>query len=226
METATRKSTRKGSSKKASTSSISEVYVNYLLHEGKRPASVFKFCSDIGIRDDDFYDQFGSFDGLERSIWKNFVTKTIDRLKADKSYHNFSAREKVLAFYFTFFEELKSYRSFVLVQIAQRRTLDIVPEFLKDFRKEYIAHLESVMKLGKSSGEVANRPYLDKRYPEMFWLHMAFLLMFWKEDNSPAFEQTDAAIEKSVNLAFDLIGKGAVDSVIDFAKFLYQSKTR
>jgi len=55
---------------------------------------------------------------------------------------------------------------------------------------------------------------------------MGFLLVFWKEDESPGFEKTDAAVEKSVNLAFDLIGKGAVDSFIDFAKFLYQSKTK
>jgi hypothetical protein len=83
-----------------------------------------------------------------------------------------------------------------------------------------------VLNTGKASGEVARRPYLDSRYPEMFWLHMAFLLVFWKDDNSAAFEQTDAAIEKTVNLAFDLIGKGAVDSVIDLAKFLYQAKVK
>jgi hypothetical protein len=53
---------------------------------------------------------------------------------------------------------------------------------------------------------------------------MAFLLIFWKDDTSAGFEKTDAAIEKSVNLAFDLIGKGAVDSIFDFAKFLYQTK--
>ena len=51
-------------------------------------------------------------------------------------------------------------------------------------------------------------------------------MLFWKEDNSPGFEKTDAAIEKSVNLAFDLIGKGAVDSAIDFAKFMYQNKMK
>ena len=52
------------------------------------------------------------------------------------------------------------------------------------------------------------------------------MLKFWKDDSSADFEKTDAAVEKSVNLAFDLIGKGAVDSVVDFAKFLYQTKFR
>jgi hypothetical protein len=55
-------------------------------------------------------------------------------------------------------------------------------------------------------------------------MHLGFLLLFWRDDESAGFEKTDAAIEKSVNLAFDLIGKGAVDSAFDFAKFLYQAK--
>ena len=37
------------------------------------------------------------------------------------------------------------------------------------------------------------------------------------------FEKTDEAVEKVVNLSFDLIGKGAVDSMLDFAKFMYQN---
>jgi hypothetical protein len=83
-----------------------------------------------------------------------------------------------------------------------------------------------VLSSGKDTGEVASRPYVDKKYPQLFWLHMGFILMFWKDDSSSGFENTDAAIEKSVNLAFDLIGKGTVDSVIDFAKFLYQTKVK
>jgi len=71
---------------------------------------------------------------------------------------------------------------------------------------------------------VAERPYLDQRYPQLFWLHMIVLLGFWKDDSSSDFEQTDAFVEKSVNLAFDLIGKGTLDNAIDFAKFLFQSK--
>jgi hypothetical protein len=223
METTARKKTKKPASKNVE-SNIQAAYVDHVLNNGKRPVSVFKFCTDLGIREDAFYEHFGSFEGLERSIWKSFIIRTIDRLKADKAYAAFSSREKILAYYYTFFEELKSFRSFILVQLENHRKLEIIPDFLKDFKKDYEAYLESVLSVGKANGEVASRPYLDKRYPQIFWFHMAFLLIFWKDDTSAGFEKTDAAIEKSVNLAFDLIGKGAVDSVIDFAKFLYQTK--
>ena len=223
METTSKRSTKKSASKNPETR-FQQSYVDYVLTNGSKPPSVFKFCTDLGIREDEFYTHFGSFEGLEKQIWKNFIIRTTDRLKADKAYAAFSSREKILAFYYTFFEELKSSRSFILLQLENQKKLEIIPEFLKDFKSGYEAYIESVLHAGKTNGEVAKRPYLDKRYPQIFWLHMAFLLMFWKNDSSAGFEKTDAAIEKSVNLAFDLIGKGAVDSVIDFAKFLYQTK--
>jgi hypothetical protein len=44
------------------------------------------------------------------------------------------------------------------------------------------------------------------------------------DDTSNAFEKTDAAIEKSVNLAMDLMGKSPLDAALDFGKFLFQNK--
>jgi len=200
--------------------------MEYLLNHGQQPPSVFKFTRDLGINENDFYTHFGSFEGLERFIWKGFMEKSLLRLKADKAYSAFSIREKVLAFYYTFFEDLKPNRSFVLLQLGREPRLELVPGYLKDFKATYESHLTSLLSEGKTTGEIANRPYLDKTYPQMLWFQMGFLLMFWKDDNSVAFEQTDAAIEKSVNLAFDLIGKGAVDTAFDFAKFLVQTRVK
>jgi AcrR family transcriptional regulator len=223
MDTSTKKSAKK-SAVVAPETRILLAYMDHLLLHGQRPSSVFKFCLDLGIKEEEFYNHFGSFDTVERQLWKSFIDKTLLRLRADESFTAFSSREQILAFYYTFFEELKASRSFVLLQLEHHKKLEITPEFLKDFKREFETFIESVLKVGKENGEVAKRPFLDKNYPQLFWLHMGFLLIFWKEDSSAGFEKTDAAIEKSVNLAFDLIGKGAVDSVVDFAKFLYQTK--
>jgi AcrR family transcriptional regulator len=225
METTSRKANKKRAVI-APESRIQLAYMDYLLTHGQRPASVFKFSHDLGLKEEDFYSHFGSFDGLERHIWKGFIERTLLRLKTDDAYAGFSTHEKILAFFYTFFEDLKSNRSFVLLQLEHQQKLELVPGFMKDFKAAYEAYLEGVLKEGKGNGEVARRPYVDRQYPQLFWIHMAFLLMFWKNDNSAAFEQTDAAIEKSVNLTFDLIGKGAVDTAFDFAKFLYQTKVK
>jgi hypothetical protein len=65
---------------------------------------------------------------------------------------------------------------------------------------------------------------ITEKYDEALWLQVGFVFRYWLDDNSPRFEKTDAAIEKSVNFAFDLMGKSALDSFLDLAKFLYQSK--
>jgi hypothetical protein len=222
----TTKKSRKKSTVGATDELLRSEYKRYLLVNGQRPASVYKFCLDVGINEDEFYSHFGSFEGLERSIWQYFVDNTVNRLHADAAFTSFSSREKVLAFYYALMEVLRVDRSFILLQLNGHKKLEIVPEFLKGFKSSYEQFMESTLSLGKTQGEVATRPYLDNRYPQLFWLHMSFLLIFWKEDNSAGFERTDIAIEKSVNLAFDLIGKGAVDSAIDFAKFLFQMKSR
>jgi hypothetical protein len=224
MET-TKKANRKSESKPLEVR-VKSQYIESVLTNGSRPVSVYKFCLDLAIKEEDFYNLFGSFEGLENDIWKGFITKTIARLKSDKSFLTFTSREKILAFYFTLMEELKSNRSYVLFQLDRSRKFELVPEYIKGFKVEFETFFDSLLNQAKGNGEVANRPILDKRYPQLFWFHLGFILLFWRDDSSPGFEKTDAAIEKSVNLAFDLIGKGAVDSAIDFGKFLYQHKTK
>ncbi len=225
MET-TKKSSRKSGTSPASSAAerIESAYTHYLLTEGKPPASVYKFCLDLGIKESDFYSQYGSFDAIDNQLWKSFIDKTIARLQSDKSFTAFSVREKILAFYYTLFEELKANRSYVLFHLHPFKKMEFTPSYLKDFRKTFETFFEGILNEGKGNGEVATRPFLDKRYPQLFWFHLGFILLFWKEDQSADFEKTDAGIEKSVNLAFDLVGKGALDSAIDFAKFMYQSK--
>jgi hypothetical protein len=203
---------------------IKAAYQNYLLIEGKRPASVYKFCQDIGISENEFYSFYGSFDSVEKNIWNNLIQKTIARLQSDDAFSEFSAREKILSLYFTLLEELRANRSFVLLQLSTVNRFESTPVFLKDFRKSFEDLMIVILERGKQSGEIAVRPLLDEKYPRLFWFHFGFILMFWKNDDSREFEKTDAAIEKSVNLAFDLISKGAVDTALDFGKFLYQNR--
>ena len=222
--------TKKQSRKSASGASVPPVdkiraaYKEHWLLNGTAPVSIYKFCLDLGIREEDFYAHFGSFEGLERDIWKGFITKTIDRLQADETFAVFSAREKVLAFYYTLLEELTGSRSYVLLHLGKIRRPEVVPDYLKSFKPVFESFIGDIVAEGQERGEIAKRPVLDKRYPQLFWLHMGFVLLFWRDDDSAGFDKTDAAVEKSVNLAFDLIGKGAVDSMLDFGKFLWQNK--
>ena len=213
----------KSTSKTTSATKIKATYREYLLTEGKQPASVFKSCKDYGYKETEFYQFFGSFEAIEKSIWQEFIDDTRTRMEADSNYQAFTTREKILTFYFMLAESLKADRSFVLFQLKSWKNPSVVPSFLKGFKTSFEEWLNSVLNEGKGTGEIAKRPFLDQRYDMLFWLHLMFILQFWSHDESANFEKTDAAIEKSVNLAFDLIGKGVLDNAIDFGKFLYQN---
>lgn len=221
---ATKKSKKKGVTE-PSDFNILESYKSHLLNEGAPPKSIYKFCIDLGISETDFYNHFGSFEAIDRAIWKSFIETTIGNLQSDEAFSEFSSREKMLTFYFSLAELLKMNRSYILLALKDHKAPELVPNFIKDFKTSFEAFATEILNDGMQKSEIARRPLLDKQYPKLFWIHMSFFILYWKSDTSKGFERTDVFIEKSVNLAFDLIGKGAVDSAIDFLKFLYQNKS-
>ncbi|MEQ8304713.1 MAG: TetR family transcriptional regulator C-terminal domain-containing protein [Cyclobacteriaceae bacterium] len=220
MESA--KKTKKKSSKVDPSAKIRSGYMDFVLDKGKKPESVYKLCKVLGIKEGEFYQYYASFKALEKSIWKEYASGTIERIKADSNYAMFNSRERVLAFYFTLLERLLEDRSFVTQQLGKWKSPAYPPPFVRKFKKEFDAWAQEVIAEGLSQGEIAKRPFLDKRYGDLLWFHLQFVLMFWYKDSSAGFEKTDEAIEKSVNLAFDIIGKGVLDNALDFGKFLFQ----
>ncbi len=217
----TKKSKAKAS--RSSHEAIKESYREYLLTEGTQPTSVFLFCKKLGIKEAEFYKSFASFEAIEKAVWADHLEVVKSKLLADKDYERFNSREKILTFYFSLAEHLKADRSFLIKQLKDWKKPTIVPTFLKGFQHAFEEWAKPVVEAGIQSGEIAKRPYFDQHYHNLLWMHLLFVLQFWAHDESVNFEKTDAAIEKSVNLAFDLIGKGILDNAIDFGKFLYQT---
>lgn len=197
-------------------------YIAYVLDKEKEPKSVFKLCQYLGIDEEEFYKHFSSVKGLKKEIWTSFFDKTVERLNADANFGAFSVREKLLAFYFTFIEEVAIHRDFVTMQLKGWKIPSSPPKELNRFRTQFESWIKDLLAQGKENEEIGKRPYLDRLYPSLFWLHLFFVLQFWIKDDSKEFEKTDMAIEKSVNLAFEVIGHGVLDHTLDFGKFLFQ----
>jgi hypothetical protein len=168
----TTKKTRSKPKTSASAVGLKKAYREFLLKQGKQPASVFAFCDALGLPEDEFYKHFGSFESLEKVIWQEFITDTRKRLEADENYAAFSAREKILSFYFSLAEQLKRDRSFVLHQLKSWNKPGLMPVFLKGFKKSFDEWIKGVIAAGVKSGEIAKRPYLDERYSHV---HSAIL---------------------------------------------------
>ena len=198
---------------------LTSLYMDDVLVKAQAPGTVFKFCKENKITEEDFYKHFGSFEALEQAVWTQFFDHSLDLMQNSSEYAAFSEREKLLTFYFTFFEVLKANRSYVLFVLNKDKKPLMNLDQLKGLRSEVKDFAKSIdddsqVKLLKSSVVFA----------EAVWLQLLFLLKFWKNDNSPQFESTDVAIEKSVNTLFDLFNTAPLERVLDLGKFLWKEK--
>lgn len=224
---ATATAKKKTTGKKTTTNWKNEIldrYKKYILLNGEDPNSIFQFTEGLGIEEQVFYNYFSSFSAINKHVWLQYFEQTSQALSSDKNYQNYSAREKMLAFYFTLIEALKRDRSYVSYTFSSIKKPQLTPNFLQDFKGQFHEYVRLIIGEGLETEEIVKRPVIGDRYFEGIWLQLLFVINFWLKDDSKNFENTDAAIEKSVNLSFELMGKGPLDNMIDFAKFLFHNR--
>lgn len=223
METENSITAKVSTTEQISEDNIISLYMDYVLENGTLPQSVYKFCKDNGITEERFYQFFGSFEGVQKTIWKRFFDNAFEVINRTPEYESFTTREKLLTFYYTFFEILTANRSYVLLTLSQQTPALKNLEQLKVLRlqvKNYASEL--VREDNKKSAKYTRRS--ETIFSEATWLQLMFLIKFWLKDNSARFESTDVAIEKSVNTIFDVFDTTPLDRVIDFGKFLWKER--
>ncbi|MFQ3575652.1 MAG: TetR family transcriptional regulator C-terminal domain-containing protein [Cytophagales bacterium] len=201
---------------------ILKKYVEFALENGKEPSNMYQFAKLLNVEEKSLYECFTSLDSLESEVWKNTFETAISRLNADENYFNYSAKEKLLAFFFTWVEELAEIRSFVLMKKCK---FDLPEEkSLKESKEVFLDYISDVLRLGKETKEISDRMWISNNYGNALWLEVLFILRFWINDKSPKFEKTDAAIEKAVNFSFELMGSNILDAALDLGKFVWANK--
>lgn len=208
-----------------SATALLQGFVHHVLEHGHLPASIYKFCKELGLPESEFYVHYNSFEAMEAAVWLSYHANTLDRLHAEEAYMEYSVREKWLAYYFTLLEEWKAQRSFITWSVNRHQGLNSIQKpYLRLWKTAFEAYAESRNTEGADTGEIANRPYIHKQYNKGQWWQALFVLDFWLKDHSPNFELTDAAVEKAVNFSMDVIGTNALDTAFDFAKFVWQNR--
>ncbi len=202
---------------------IQNAYIDHLLTEGKKPISVFSFAKKNKIKEEEFYKHFASFEAIEANVWLDFFTNTINTVKEQEVWQQYSSREKGLSFFYSFFELLKSQRSFVTYTVRHFKKGLATPIQIKPGKQLFEEFVIDVLQEGIESGELHDRRFLSDRYKDALWFQLGFLLNFWIKDISPAFEKTDEAIEKGVNVTFDLFQRSPIDNLLDYSKFLIKN---
>lgn len=221
---ATVKKTTKSKKKTIERADIISAYMDTVLMHEAYPKSIYKFCKDHKFEEQDFYNYFGSFEGLEDAIWSDFYELTMNLLHKSKDFESYSNREKLLTFYYTFFEMLTANRSYVLMTLKRYEMPMKNLEQLKGLRSNVKAFAKTLIQEENEDQKIKLLKRNETVFSEATWVQLLFLMKFWMDDNSAGFEKTDVAIEKSVNTVFDVFDNTPLDSVIDLGKFLWQNR--
>jgi len=199
-------------------------YMSYILNHNAKPTSVYSFAKENKFEEVVFYKYFGSFEAVEKSIFKTFFDNTINILEKSEDYKTFDARNQLLSFYYTFFENLTANRSYIVSTLDSKKfdlkKLDVLSSLKTSFT-HYIDSLEiKTIDLKQKNIVQAQK----KGIKETAWIQLMVTMKFWLDDSSANFEKTDIFIEKSVNTSFDLLDTTPLKSMIDLGKFLYKEK--
>lgn len=196
-------------------------YKDYCSRVGNVPSSAYRLCKFLYIQEVDFSIHFDSIKDLQRTVWNSFLFTTIERLAASEEYENYCARERLLAFYYTLFEDLKPEHAFYKATFQQLKLTLFTNHQVAIFKAAFGPYINELIALAKETEEISARAVIENYYEQAFSVHFLFLLNFWSSDTSQNFQDTDAAVEKSTNLLFDLLQRNAGDATADFAKFLF-----
>ncbi|MCK0188407.1 TetR family transcriptional regulator C-terminal domain-containing protein [Arenibacter sp. F20364] len=210
--------------KTISENDIISSYMDYVLEHNENPKSVYAFAKANNFEESKFYAFFGSFEAIEKHIFKAFFNNTVSILEKSEDYKSFDARNKLLSFYFTFFENLTANRSYVIYALHQHKNglkgLTLLSELKIGFTS-YIEDLDiETLDIKQEQVDKIQRRALQ----ESAWLQLLLTIKFWIDDTSAAFEKTDIFIEKSVNTSFDILNIAPLKSVLDFGKFIFKEK--
>ena len=203
---------------------ITAKYMEYVLEHEHEPTSVFKFCKHEGIPEDQFYTAAGSFEALRKSIWKQFFDNTHQVMLQADGYEALSAKDKMLTLYYTLFEVLAANRSYVLFSLKGKKDKMKSLKELSELRKAIKGFAGEIIQESNDEKQLRILKHPVSIFSEGAWVQTLFILKYWMDDNSPGFEKTDVAIEKSVRVIFDVFETTPLESIIDFGKFLWKEK--
>ena len=199
---------------------LQEAYIHHVLTHGEQPKSVYIFAKENDLAEEEFYSHFGSFESIEQKIWSGLMSSTIAEVKAQEVWTQYTSREKALSLFYSFIELLKSKRSFASFSLKNAERSLGSKRVLEGLKSEFEGFSSEIIQEGIESGELMDRPFFANKYKDALWLQFGFVLNFWLKDSSVGFEKTDEAIEKGVNVTYNMFQRSPIDELFEYGKFL------
>ena len=210
--------------KKITATEILTLYMNFVSEKVSKPKSVHTFANDHKFEKATFYEYYASFEELEKDIFNIFFVNTLAVLQKSDEYTTFDSRNKLLSFYYTFFENLTVNRTYVLIALKTTKKSLKPLKKLSKLKYSFQSYIDSLEIEKIDFNQDAIEKIQATALKNAAWFQFLTILKFWLEDESISFEKTDIFIEKSINTSFDLIDTKVLKSILDLGKFMIKEK--
>ena len=190
---------------------IIEAYKEMLIG-GEGEINSFTISRKVGISEKEFFQFFTSADDVARKIWSNLGDQVMEVLNGSELHNSYPPRQKVLSYFFTFFEVALNERTFI------ERTAHCT-DLLKNYKENFKNYIGDIVQEGIATEDMKERLSLSNYYPNVLWeLHMK-LIHFWLDDTSDNFVETEKAIEIYSKVPLELMGPNLLDSLFETVKY-------
>lgn len=210
--------------KKIRANDVISLYMDYILEHNSQPKSIHAFSKASNFEEATFYESYDSFKALEKDIFKTFFDNSISVLHKSEDYKMYDSRNKLLSFYYTFFENLTANRTYIMHTLNKHKSSLKSIVILSSLRKSFMLYIIELEIETIDMKQDKLERIQQKAIQQSAWIQLLVTIKFWMGDTSSSFEKTDIFIEKSINTSFDLINIKPLKSVIDFGKFLFKEK--
>jgi hypothetical protein len=150
--------------------------------------------------------------------WSAVFDKSIEICQEDENYLNYSARERMLAFVFTFLQTIGGDEQKFSGLLKQQRIPFLNNNQLAELKHAFNNYTDALVFEGTNSGEIQARPFIANYYKQVLWNAFLSILYFWANDKSDHKENTDVMVEKTIHFTFDLLAPNAIDSGMDLVQ--------
>lgn len=191
-------------------------YQNYLLEKGEliKELSVLLDYTDRTYIE--FRAHFEDFEHLESSVVKHYFQQSLTMIQGDDRLEEMSSSEKHLTFLYVLMENISEDEIF-LSDFYRAKWKDAT--FQLKMQKELLnLELDWAETTSWKAEIVEKLPVNPKK--AVLMNHAISCILFFLKDKSEDKQDTDAYIEKTTDLLFKLSDTSALDSLVDFGKFI------
>ena len=200
-----------------------ESAVDVITEKGFRSASMREIANRADVGDATIYNYFSSKDKLLYGYCEYVQQQVVEELKAIDDFHEYTLQEQLHQFIELQLQTWLPAREFLKEVYEQTFVSPIAGyERMQTTRELFSSTVIELLDAAIEADEIPDQPYREL-LPRLAWDYMNAILAYWLQDDSDQFSNTTQVVDRSVEIAIQLLIGGLIGKSIDLVSFLFRS---